>query len=287
MKCLMKRISPSITYLLFFTLFFSSCGPLSNMEKKAKKLNQIEMRALILAKKNRELEFELSKEKYKIKNLEAENAYLKINKKQEFEEKIVDHQNEKKIEHRVIRMPTKHIVVMKKDLNHGHEKDQRAGSRIVKPVLHGSAVEKEIKKDFIHEEIYQWSPEQMILMAEKHFQNKNYISAAESYYTLLNRYGESTLINDEILFMAGLSSYKSEKHLRWSVSFFKNLLTRFPDSQYLRSSKVWLALASYRLGDKKMIQDTLKEFESKYRNTQEWEVLSSYYENFVHQNKTK
>jgi outer membrane protein assembly factor BamD (BamD/ComL family) len=55
-------------------------------------------------------------------------------------------------------------------------------------------------------------------------------------------------------------------------------MKQYPTSQYYRSAKLWVALTNLKLGEKKKFFATVEEFRKKYRNTNEWKILSNYYE---------
>lgn len=62
-----------------------------------------------------------------------------------------------------------------------------------------------------------------------------------------------------------------EKHL-------SSLVKTYPRSQFYRGAKLWLALTQYNMGDQQKFLKTVEEFRLKYRNTDEWKILSKYYE---------
>ena len=55
-------------------------------------------------------------------------------------------------------------------------------------------------------------------------------------------------------------------------------MVKYPTSSYYRSAKLWVALTHMKLGDKQKFFATVEEFRKKYRNTNEWKILSAYYE---------
>ena len=58
-----------------------------------------------------------------------------------------------------------------------------------------------------------------------------------------------------------------------------------PKSDFYRGAKLWLALAQYNNGDHKKFLVTVEEFRLKYRNTEEWKILSRYYEDISYKIK--
>ena len=85
-------------------------------------------------------------------------------------------------------------------------------------------------------------------------------------------------MSDEFYFKAGISSFESGNHHDWTLSHFGALMNKYPTSQYFRSAKLWIALTHMKMGEKQKFFATVEEFRKKYRNTQEWKILSSYYE---------
>jgi outer membrane protein assembly factor BamD (BamD/ComL family) len=118
----------------------------------------------------------------------------------------------------------------------------------------------------------------MMKMADKEFKDKNFEKAAQFYTSLVNYYPEYKHLDDEFYFKAGISSYESGEHHEWTLKHFSVLMDKWPTSQYFRSAKLWVALTHMKMGDKKKFFATVEEFRRKYRNTNEWTILSSYYE---------
>lgn len=73
----------NLILLLISTTMFSSCEYFHNLEAKAKKLNEFEVKAYVLAKQNRELQATIHHLEYEIENLKAEKSFLEVKLKQE------------------------------------------------------------------------------------------------------------------------------------------------------------------------------------------------------------
>lgn len=144
-----------------------------------------------------------------------------------------------------------------------------------------------VSGDTVKFDTYQWSPEQLLTMAQKSFNEEKYLDAANYFDSYLSKYPDDKNINDQIIFQAGVSSYKSEKHYVKAIKYLGLLIEKYPASPYYRGSKLWLALAQYQKGNKKFFYDTVEEFRKKYRNTSEWNILSAYYEKFRLESSTK
>lgn len=134
------------------------------------------------------------------------------------------------------------------------------------------------KKDYVEFKIYKWHAEDLMKIADKEFKEKNYEKAAQFYTSLINNYPTNKHISDEFYFKAGIAAYESGEHHDWTLAHFEALMSKYPTSQYFRSAKLWIALTHLKLGDKQKFYATVEEFRKKYRNTNEWKILSSYYE---------
>lgn len=137
----------------------------------------------------------------------------------------------------------------------------------------------EVKKDLVEFKTYKWSADDMVKMADKEFKAKNFEKAAQFYTSLVNYYPDYKHLDDEFYFKAGISAYESGEHHDWTLKHFSVLMEKWPTSQYFRSAKLWVALTHMKMGEKQKFFATVEEFRKKYRNTNEWKILSSYYEN--------
>ena len=142
-----------------------------------------------------------------------------------------------------------------------------------------------LKNDHVQFHIYKWKPEELHAMASKEFEQKNYEKSAQFYYTFVDNYSSNNLINDELLFKAGIASYESQKHDEWAQHFFEKVMNSYPHSPYYRGAKMWHSLTKLRLGDSAFFFETVEEFRKKYRNTPEWKLMSVHYEKFVQKYK--
>lgn len=136
----------------------------------------------------------------------------------------------------------------------------------------------EVKKDLVEYKTYKWSGDDMMKIADKEFKDKNFEKAAQFYTSLVSYYPNYKHLDDEFYFKAGISAYESGEHHDWTLKHFSVLMEKWPTSQYFRSAKLWVALTHMKMGDKKKFFATVEEFRKKYRNTNEWTILSSYYE---------
>ncbi len=73
----------NLLLLLASSTLFSSCEYFHKLEAKAKKLNEFEVKAYVLAKQNRELQATIHHLEYEIENLKAEKSFLEVKLKQE------------------------------------------------------------------------------------------------------------------------------------------------------------------------------------------------------------
>lgn len=235
----------------------SSCGyekEIAKIEHKAILINKYENVALKLAKENRELHSEVKRLEFEIQKLKQQTGFKSVASTTAHGEKHGD----------------SHATA---SASHGETK--AAPSRSVASV---KPVDLVVKKDLVEFKTYKWSADDMMKMADKEFKDKNFEKAAQFYTSLVNYYPEFKHLDDEFYFKAGISSYESGEHHEWTLKHFSVLMDKWPTSQYFRSAKLWVALTHMKMGDKKKFFATVEEFRKKYRNTNEWTILSSYYE---------
>lgn len=235
----------------------SSCGyekEIAKIEHKAILINKYENVALKLAKENRELHSEVKRLEFEIQKLKQQTGFKNVASAEGHG------------------APVAHAAPA-----HGekHGETKAAPSRSVASV---KPVDLDVKKDLVEFKTYKWSADDMIKMADKEFKDKNFEKAAQFYTSLVNYYPKYKHLNDEFYFKAGISSYESGEHHEWTLKHFSVLMEKWPTSQYFRSAKLWVALTHMKMGDKKKFFATVEEFRKKYRNTNEWTILSSYYE---------
>ena len=139
--------------------------------------------------------------------------------------------------------------------------------------------------DLVNYEIYKWTPEKLLAIGEKEFHFKNYEKSAQFYHELIVRFPKHKLVNDRVLFGAGVAAFETGKRYDWSEKYLARLVKDHPTSDFYRGAKLWLALAQYNQGDHKKFLKTVEEFRLKYRNTDEWKILSRYYEDISYKIK--
>jgi TolA-binding protein len=148
-----------------------------------------------------------------------------------------------------------------------------------------ASVAKPAANDLVQYEVYQWTPETLLNIGQKEFQYKKFEKSAQFYHSFLTRFPKHGQVSDRVLFEAGIAAYESKKHYKWAIDHFEKLVKKYPRSQYYRGAKLWMGLAYLYDGNKDKFLDTVEEFRKKYRNTNEWKVLSKYYENLVYKYK--
>jgi tetratricopeptide (TPR) repeat protein len=139
--------------------------------------------------------------------------------------------------------------------------------------------------DLVNFEIYKWTPEKLLAIGEKEFHFKNYEKSAQFYNELLHRFPDHKLVSDRVLFGAGVAAFETGKRYDWSEKYLSRLLKDHPQSEFYRGAKLWLALAQYNQGEHQKFLKTVEEFRMKYRNTDEWKILSRYYEDISYKIK--
>ena len=132
--------------------------------------------------------------------------------------------------------------------------------------------------DLVNYDIYKWTPEKLLAIGEKELHFKNYEKSAQFYNELINRFSKNQVVSDRVLFGAGVAAFETGKRYDWSEKHLDHLVKNYPKSEFYRGAKLWLALAQYNQGDHQKFLATVEEFRLKYRNTEEWKILSRYYE---------
>lgn len=229
----------------------TACGldkEMAKIEHKAILINKYENVALKLAKENRELHSKVKRLEFEIQKLKQDNAFKSG--------------------------PS--LAATGHGETHGEASSEHvAPSRAIASVKPEALI---VKKDMVEFKTYKWSAEDMMKIADKEFKAKNFEKAAQFYSSIVLYYPGFKHFNDEFYFKAGISAYESTAHHDWTLQHFGALMEKFPTSQYFRSAKLWVALTHMKMGEKQKFFATVEEFRKKYRNTNEWKILSSYYE---------
>lgn len=134
------------------------------------------------------------------------------------------------------------------------------------------------KNDLVQFTTYRWQDRKLLRIARREWVRKNYAKSAQYFYTLIQNYPQSPLINDVVLFQTAIASLQAEIYTPWAQQVLTRLIDDFPRSRYYRGAKLWMALVHFEQGDKERFHETLEEFRLKYRNTPEWKILSKHYE---------
>lgn len=276
----------------------SSCGfdkEIAKIEHKAVLINKYENVALKLAKENRELHAEVKRLEFDIQKLKQETGFKTVAKS----EGHGDAHAAPAAHGDAHAAPAGHGDSHAPAVAHGggHSAPAAHGATHAAPAAHATAstahgetkspsrsvasvkpVALDVKKDMVEYKTYKWSADDMVKIADKEFKDKNFEKAAQFYTSLVNYYPDYKKLDDEFYFKAGISAYESGEHHEWTLKHFSVLMDKWPTSQYFRSAKLWVALTHMKMGDKKKFFATVEEFRKKYRNTNEWTILSSYYE---------
>jgi TolA-binding protein len=210
---------------------------IDDWNKQAAISNNYHVAALELSRENRMLKVEISDLKYKLKEMEAKNSFLKIKKSN--------------------------------------------AKREIASVTESQPMEAVGGKDYVQYEIYQWSPDKLLAIGDKEFQYNNFEKSAQFLNELITRFPAHQKVNDRVLFEAGIAAYESKKYYGWAEKHLETLVKEHPKSKFYRGAKLWWALSKLRQGDEQSFYNTVEEFRLKYRNTQEWKILSKHYEEFT------
>lgn len=246
----MKKMNKLKASLLVLPLLASCSVDMKKIEAKAALINHYEQVSLKLARDNRELLAEIKRLEFVIEKLKQDKSYNEVKSPGSIAHgEVAVHEGSKHEEH----------------------------GRSIASVGPVASVTGD-KKDFVEFKTYKWHADDLMKIADKEFKEKNYEKAAQFYTSLVNNYPKNKSISDEFYFKAGIAAYESGGHHDWTLGHFEALMTKYPTSQYFRSAKLWVALTHMKMGDKKKFYATVEEFRKKYRNTNEWKILSSYYE---------
>jgi TolA-binding protein len=177
------------------------------------------------------------------------------------------------------------LAKLKFDNEHLNMKTAELGlntsSKVRGPSRSLASVDLKGKEDLVEFSIYQWPAEKLLAVAEKELFFKHYEKSAQFYHALLTHYPDHKIVTDEVVFQAGIAAFESKHHLDWAITHFAKVIESYPKSPFHRGSKLWLGLALHQTGDHEKFLATVEEFRLKYRNTNEWKVLSKYYEDIA------
>ncbi len=135
--------------------------------------------------------------------------------------------------------------------------------------------------------VYNWSPEQVLAIAESSFQKKDYEKSSQFYKTFEVNFPDHKKVNDEFLFKAGIASFESGNHHEWTLQLLGKLVRDYPTSKYYRGAKLWMSLTQLKNGNEEFFFETVEEFRKKYRNSGEWKILSAHYEKIASKHNKK
>ncbi|MBC7537236.1 MAG: hypothetical protein H7281_00325 [Bacteriovorax sp.] len=271
----MKKMNKLKASLLVLPLLASCSVDMKKIEEKAAMINHYEEVSLKLARDNRELHAEVKRLEFEVEKLKHGSSF--------HESKSPDAvAHGEASTHETKHEESKHVEIATHESKHEENKREEVthdahGGRAIASVA-PSPISADAKKDYVEFKTYKWHADDLMQIADKEFKEKNYEKAAQFYKSLVNNYPTNKSITDEFYFKAGIAAYESGSHHDWTLSHFETLMTKYPTSQYFRSAKLWVALTHMKLGDKKKFYATVEEFRKKYRNTNEWKILSSYYE---------
>lgn len=250
---ILKLNNFSIPLLLLSFGTLSSCDYVDHFEAKARKINHYEVTALQLSRENRDLKTEISRLQDQIQTLKSEKNFIQI--------KLDKYQGDG---------PSLATVTS-------------GSSRAIASVNPKLAVDP--KNDLVKFNIYKWTPSQILAMAEKEFAEKNYEKSSQFFTTFTDQFPHHERVSDQVLFQAGVAAYESGDHQDWTLKHLQKLVEDYPTSKYYRGAKLWIALTYLDQGKERKFFDTVEEFRKKYRNTDEWKVLSPHYEKIVQKYK--
>lgn len=140
-----------------------------------------------------------------------------------------------------------------------------------------SAPKMQFHDDMVKFDVYKWTPQQLLSVADTSYAQKDFKKAAQYYYSFIFHYPEHEKITDNVLFRAGVSAYESGSYYGMATDMLSKLIKTYPTSPHYRQAKLWNSLARLKEGDKDFFFETVEEFRKKYRNTNEWTIISRHY----------
>ncbi len=162
-----------------------------------------------------------------------------------------------------------------------YEKKEGAPERAIASIPDGI----DPKDDLVQFSVYNWSPTQLLAIADKSFQDKEFKKSAQYFKSFIHHYPKHKELTDKLYFQAALAAYESQEYYQWSVDLFDNIVKEYPTSNFYRGAKLWRAMGLLKLGRKDKFFETVEEFRKHYRNTAEWKILSAHYEKIIHEYK--
>ena len=133
------------------------------------------------------------------------------------------------------------------------------------------------KSDLVKFKVYRWGPSDMLNIARKEFEKKHYEKSAQYFRAFLHYYPHHRRIDDSLFFQTGVAAFKAKNHHDWTLNSLGHLLARYPNSNYYRPAKLWMALTYLQQGKEKKFFSIIEEFRQKYRHTPEWTILLDHY----------
>lgn len=224
----------------------SSCNFLESVESRAHQINQYERVSLVLAKENRELQAEIGRLQFELQKLESRQAYLETK------------------------------------LNRSRPSVERG----IASVAGRSAVPKMPSENLVQWDTYKWGPDQLLAAAHKSFSQQDFKKAAEFFHALSVYYPGHEVIDDRYHYQAGVAAFESGHYPEWTLYHMNKLLDNYPTSTFYRGAKLWNALTHLQKGRRDVFFETVEEFRMKYRNTPEWRILSTHYQEILNEFST-
>lgn len=155
-------------------------------------------------------------------------------------------------------------------------REEKAKSLLVKVEKKARSIAS-TENEFVKEELYSLEDSQLKQIAFKYYHKKEYFLASQYFDVLLKEYPESSVIDDQTYYFAGLAYYRSSQELEQSRECFKKVVEEFPNSEFRLQAKIWIGIAYLQIGKEDKFIEVVQEFKEKYRNTEEWKMLSQYY----------
>lgn len=143
------------------------------------------------------------------------------------------------------------------------------------PAGYISAVDR--KNDLVKFKTYKWEDKKLLQIARREWNRKNYVKSAQYYYTLIQNYPQSSLVNDQTFYETAITSLETGIYNEWAEYSLEKIIKEYPKSSHYREARLWMALIHFNQGDREKFYQTLEEFRLKYRNTKEWRVVRGYY----------
>ena len=244
-------ISQSTISAFTLMILLCSCDMIQRAKTEIRVIKENKNVAIRMAKENREMESKIRALYFNIQELESKNNYLQI--------KLKKGCNQEKIS----------------------RLEKRTGRKVASLVAEKTSVPTDKKRMYIKMGAYKWTPNQALAIGANALKTKDYAKAFQYFHAFISQLPNHKKVDDNLLFRTGMAAFESQRY-KDGIAYFDQLIQKFPKSKNYRNAKLWKGISALKLGRKKQFIATVNEFRKKYRNTNEWNILSQHYEKIIY-----